>query len=201
MGNATGLTECLTRDCRAKNVVEISPEEAYMLKRQQDLRLYLFSAADLEVAFTEPIQKADLSERTLVTILVRHNLIRQDYPKNTVFWNNFYAKLRVQSGCQPEPFYDVRSTMIAMYFLSHSKPMTKAKHINDLIFRFKTADCTQTRDEEEEEAEDEDVPNRLLSDNILRRKIELQQIFSIFTSISLNLLPFLASDFPESNKK
>lgn len=37
-------------------------------------------------------------------------------------------------------------------------------------------------------------------DHLLRRDVEVHQVFSIFASVALNLLPFLASDYPEDDK-
>jgi hypothetical protein len=37
-------------------------------------------------------------------------------------------------------------------------------------------------------------------DRILRRNVEIDQIFTIFVNISLNLLPFLSFDYPDNNK-
>ena len=39
-----------------------------------------------------------------------------------------------------------------------------------------------------------------MKNHVLRRDVEIHQIFTIFATITLNLLPFLASDYPEDDK-
>jgi hypothetical protein len=43
----------------------------------------------------------------------------------------------------------------------------------------------------------EDYLNRNL---LLRKEVEIAQIFEIFTCVALNLLPYLAADYPENDK-
>ena len=37
-------------------------------------------------------------------------------------------------------------------------------------------------------------------DQLLRKDRELRQIFTVFTALSLNIIPYLASDYPAEDK-
>lgn len=48
----TASNLCLGRDSKVpQRFAELSPEEAYMLKKQQDLRLFIYSCKDINQAF------------------------------------------------------------------------------------------------------------------------------------------------------
>jgi hypothetical protein len=40
----------------------------------------------------------------------------------------------------------------------------------------------------------------LIHDKMLRKDVEIEQIFTIFTTLTLNILPYFASDYPDNNK-
>ncbi len=40
----------------------------------------------------------------------------------------------------------------------------------------------------------------LITNKMLRRNIEIEQIFTVFTALTLNILPYFASDYPDANK-
>lgn len=45
------------------------------------------------------------------------------------------------------------------------------------------------------------VNSNLLNENkLLRKDFEVRQVFTIFTTIALNLLPAFASDYPEEDR-
>ena len=100
--------------------------------------------------------------------------------------------------------------MIALYFLTSSKASVKAKYISALYHEYEGP-----RVEEEVRGGFGDSLKRiekvfrpaanlkgdiLQKDHLLRKQIEIKQVFTIFTAVSLNLLPYFASDFPEHEK-
>lgn len=109
-----------------------------MLKRQQDLKLFVISCQEMEQAFTSNLHFHSITEDEFVETLVKLNLLREDRPKETLLWTNFYKRLKVDSTDTGvlKPYFDIKATMIALYFLTSSKSMAKAKHIAALFYEF-----------------------------------------------------------------
>jgi hypothetical protein len=70
MGNMVQAA-CLGREGpkNLRRFAELSPEEGYMVKRQQDLRIYLYSCHDLEKAFKSSLHFQNLTEDDFVETL------------------------------------------------------------------------------------------------------------------------------------
>lgn len=130
---------CLGRDqsCPRK-YAELSPEEAYMLKRQQDLKLYVYSCKDIEQAFFTNLQFNHINEREFLEGLVSLKLVRDERPRDSLEWQNFYHRLRVSEALQgldqDHVLIDLKSAMIALYFLTSSKASVKAQYIGSLFY-------------------------------------------------------------------
>jgi len=85
MGNTTDI--CLGRDHKGPlRFAELTHEEAYMIKRQQDLRLFIYSCEDFERAFHTNLTFQSVSEDEFIEVLTRLKLLKQDNPKETVIW-------------------------------------------------------------------------------------------------------------------
>ena len=95
------------------------------------MKLFIFTCNDLEQAFSTNLHFNSLSEKDLITVLKRMKLLREDKPTETVIWQNFYSRLKVgpPEGSTLKAHFDIKSAMIALYFLTSSKPSTKATHI------------------------------------------------------------------------
>ena len=78
---------CLSRESKVpRRIAELTSEEAYMLKRQQDLKLYIYSCKDLERAFLSHLHFNLITEKELCGILVSLKLLREDSPSDTLLW-------------------------------------------------------------------------------------------------------------------
>lgn len=88
---------CLGRDPKGpRRIAELTPEEAYMLKKQQDLKLFVYSCKDIEQTFLTYIHFHAISEKEYVGALVALKLLKPDLPTETLAWLDFYSRLRVQ---------------------------------------------------------------------------------------------------------
>jgi hypothetical protein len=81
-----------------------------------------------------------ITEKELCGILVSLKLLREDSPSDTLLWQHFFSRLKVQESksWDPAPSYhfDPKTLLIALYFLSSSKASVKAQHIAQLFFDF-----------------------------------------------------------------
>lgn len=109
-----------------------------MLKKQQDLKLFVFSCQDLEHAFLSYLHFHSIKEDEFVEVLVKLKLLREDNPKDTLPWQNFYSKFKIDATKAGvlKPYYDIISIMIALYLLTSSKASLKAKFIAALFQEF-----------------------------------------------------------------
>eukprot|EP00347_Sterkiella_histriomuscorum_P007621 403348212 len=218
MGNSSDV--CLGREHKGPvRYAELSPEEAYMLKRQQDLKLFIYTCQDLEQAFITNLHFHSINETEFIEILVKLKLLREDNPKDTVVWNSFYGRFRVDATEKGilKPYFDITSIMIAMYLLTSSKASVKAKYIGALFHEYKS----ESQDYEDQQIHNSlkkriEQPDKKLDDNFkpsqniknqimrkqhyLRKYFEINQIFTVFNSVSINLLPYFASDYPDNDK-
>ncbi len=87
---------CLGRDPKGpRRIAELTPEEAYMLKKQHDLKLYVHTCKDIEQVFLTYIQFHAITEKEYVQALVALRLLKPDKPSETVAWSEFYSRIRV----------------------------------------------------------------------------------------------------------
>ena len=130
MGNIESVAQCLGRESvprGPRRFANLSPEEAYMIKRQQDLRLYVYSCQEFEKAFKSNLHFQNLREDDFVDTLQNLKLLRPDAPKSSLHWTQFYQRMKIEAPMKSVcPFFEIRSVMIALYLLSSSKPMQKA---------------------------------------------------------------------------
>ncbi|CDW78725.1 UNKNOWN [Stylonychia lemnae] len=218
MGNTQDI--CLGREHKGPvRYAELSPEEAYMLKRQQDLKLFVFTCHDLESAFLTNLYFRSINEKEYLDILVKLKLLRADKPNETLLWQNFYCRFKIDatdSGVL-KSYYDITALMIALYLLTSSKASVKAKYIGALYHNYRQGannegervSFGQNNDESEYQGNKlqkfykpaEYANNDMIyKKHYLRKNQEIRQIFTIFTAVSLNLLPFFASDYPDDDK-
>ena len=140
MGNSQDI--CLGRDSKGpQRFAEISPEEAYMLKKQQDLKLFVLTCEDLEKAFEPYLHFGSINEKEFIEVLIRLHLIREDNPDDTLVWNNFYSKFKIDATIKGvlKPHFEIKAIMIALYFLTSSKASVKARYIGQLYHDYKTS--------------------------------------------------------------
>ncbi len=117
---------CLGRDPKGpRRIAELTSEEAYMLKKQQDLKLFVYSCKDVEQAFLTSLHFRSINENEFVETLVKMKLLKADSPTDTLAWLNFYSRLRIQEKLQGSDSkkmqFDLTSVMISLYFLTSSK--------------------------------------------------------------------------------
>jgi hypothetical protein len=87
---------CLGRDPKGpRRIAELTPEEAYMLKKQQDLKLFVYSCKDIEQMFITYIHFQAITEKEYVDALVSLKLIKPDLSCESLAWLDFYSRLRV----------------------------------------------------------------------------------------------------------
>ena len=63
-----------------------------MLKKQQDLKLFVYTCEDLEHAFEPYLHFNNIKKDEFLEVLIKLRLIREDNPDDTLAWNNFYSK-------------------------------------------------------------------------------------------------------------
>ena len=112
-----------------------------MLKKQQDLKLFVLTCEDLEKAFEPYLHFNSINEKEFIEVLIRLHLIREDNPDDTLVWNNFYSKFKIDATVKGvlKPFFDIKAIMIALYFLTSSKASVKARYIGQLYHDYKVS--------------------------------------------------------------
>lgn len=157
---------------------ELSPEEAYMLKKQHDLRVFVLSCEDVKQAFLVNLHFGTITEDEFVETLVSLKLLRTDKPKRSLQWLKVYSKLKISADDGGEVF-DLCSIMISLYFLTSNKPSVKAKYISELFLPL----------------------NETLKSQKCLSRLDLMRIFITFISVSLDILPFYSFDYPDPSKE
>jgi hypothetical protein len=115
--------------------------------------------------------------------------------------------MKIESASKSsKPFFEIRSVMVALYLLSSSPAKDKAKHISQLFFEFGKRDLDNDVARGADRVQGDHLPSQLMASSLLneskllRKDYEIKQIFSIFCSVALNLLPYFACDYPETDK-
>lgn len=72
-----------------------------------------------------------INEKEFIEILIKLRLIREDNPADTLAWDNFYSKFKVDATSKGvlKPYFDIKAILIALYFLTSSKASIKARYI------------------------------------------------------------------------
>ena len=103
------------------------------------MRLFIFTCQDLEQAFQTNLHFHSITENEFIEVLVKLKLVREDSPRETLAWLNFYSRFKVdatESGVM-KPYFDVTAIMTSLYLLTSSKASVKAKHIGCLFHEYK----------------------------------------------------------------
>ena len=76
----------------------------------------------------------------MLDALVKMSLLKVDKPEQCPAWTNFYSRLKVDGSSKgiSKPYFDVKSTLIALYFLTSNKPQTKARYMSFLYYGYGT---------------------------------------------------------------
>jgi hypothetical protein len=103
----------------------VTPEEAYMLKKQQGLQIHFIPCAKLKNKFEQVVLSnvnRDITNTEFCTILASLKLLKADLPRTDERWINFYKKfIVVDSNEGDEHVFNERfsevPTLIALLYL------------------------------------------------------------------------------------
>ena len=190
--------------------VLVSPEEAYMIRKQQTLNIHYIPCEKLKMRFEQTMARnsnQDLSHQEFCKLLVSQKLLRDDYPMEDERWANFYSKFIVVDENKAVGFvanefdvgakYALIPTIIAIIFLAQGNAENKAKAIGDLFSQhsFYQAGIANV------EKEHYDITMRGRLEETMLSAQQLKCIISIFVNLALTLLPLYAADYPTNGKR
>ena len=120
----------------------VTPEEAYMLKKQQGLQIHFIPCAKLRSRFDQVTISnvhQDITHTEFCAILASLKLLKADLPRTDERWINFYKKFVIVDANEGEEDriynerYSTVPTLIALTYLSQGSPDVKSKAICELF--------------------------------------------------------------------
>ena len=158
--------------CGGKRLIELTPEEAYIVRRQKDLNIHSLRCSRVYEVFQNIQHQTDISETQYKQILSQLSLIPHFDADRSVFWQRFYSQLQwpTEDG---KYHYDVQNILICIVQLTSDPGKTKASCVYNVL------DLGKKR-------------------SLSKAKVEL--VITLFTQMAVHHLPRLASDYPEENK-
>ena len=79
--------------CGGKRLIELTPEEAYIVRRQKDLNIHSLRCSRVYEVFQNIQHQTDISESQYKQILSQLCLIPHIDAERSVFWQRFYSQL------------------------------------------------------------------------------------------------------------
>ena len=192
--------------------VMVSPEEAYMIKKQTALQIHFIPCNKIKNLFMQGVIThidTDISPLDFCLKLTRLKLLKADLPRTDERWKRFYSKLVVVEEDENEvkERFGLVSTLIALIFLSQGTADTKSRAICDLFtegqgLKDSVPGISKYRSQSGRnlagEFTDRDINE--LRDTILEKQ-QLSCIISVIVNMSLIILPIYASDYPRKDKR
>jgi hypothetical protein len=149
-----------------------------MMKRQGELNLHCLTGFELYKAFEEGVESSHITAERYKKILVGLKLLKSESAQS-IYWNRFYEKfvtaetIEVDGEETDRVFYDIQNILLGTVMLCGDEIKEKSYLIYFIL------DFLQEK--------------KLTVDNLMK-------MFTIFAVVSVNFLPFLASDYPSDNK-
>ena len=95
--------------------VRVTPEEAYMIKKQQSLNIHFIPCQKLKVRFQTVCSNSinqSISQSEFCAILAASKLLRSDFPDIDNRWKEFYSKFIVMDQTDPAQPWRKRYSLV-----------------------------------------------------------------------------------------
>ena len=130
-----GMFETWKPEHKETNIL-VTPEEAFMIKKQSMLNIHYIPCDKLKVRFSSAFERnttQDLSQKEFSTLLTKSKLLKDDFPMTDERWTRFYSKFIVVEGSGRTARYSLVPTLVALIFLAQGNAEEKAHAIGELF--------------------------------------------------------------------